>query len=425
MPAHDDVAVDIAREAATAGVEAFKETLEFYQNNPNPDPRKRPAGGVAMPHMGRSRTGASGPSRRELRKWQATAEEIALQTMLDARRDFIPSLFTGARVQYRAGESPAQRARSAARSFTEKGRAVAEQAGSDARKGRSAGPSASPSKSVTDPRRLGRKLFQALGQMDSAELSELEGAITELAGDIFADLGSSILPLVGTAKAGAKAASGWTKSGRKQAQVRKAKTSGKKLVQGDPAQAVAAVKRLLERERNLLAGEASLATAKLGSDVAGYFVDFGIASGVVAGSAEAVGRLALNVRLIVRDAREMKAANRLLAGGQLDARIFTECPLLGAYAVAASDTSALVGFLGGDPRATAFTLDDLEEVVRKHQRPMVELATDLIRRSRLEVTGMPTNRAAVRAKVRAQQSSLLQQVTRKVKTALQGSNPRR
>lgn len=425
MPAHDDVAVDIAREAATTGVEAFKETLDFYQNNPNPDPRKRPSGGVAMPHMGRRRTGASELSRRELRKWQTKAEEIALQTMLDARRDFIPSLFTGARVQYRAGENPAQRARSAARSFVKDGRAVAEQADADARKGRSAGPSASSAKSVTDPRRLGKKLFQTLGQVDSAELSELEGTITELAGDIFADLGSSILPLVGTAKAGAKAASGWTKSGRKQAQVRKAKTSGKKLVQGDPAQAVAAVKRLLERERNLLAGEASLATAKLGSDVAGYFVDFGIASSVVAGSAEAVGRLALNVRLIVRDAREMKAANRLLSGGQLDARIFTECPLLGAYAVAASDTSALVGFLGGDPRGTAFTLDDLEKVVRKHQQPMVTLATDLIRRSRLEVTGMSTDRAAVRAKVRAQQSSLLQQVTRRVKTALQRSNPRR
>lgn len=425
MHAQSDPAVDIARRAATDGVEAFKKTLEFYQGNPNPDPRNRPAGGVAMPHMGRKQPGKGGPSRRELQQWQEKADQIALQTMLDARRDFIPDLFTGARVRYKSGESPAQEARSAARSFAEQGRSVAEQAGSDARKGRSAGPTGSPAESVSDPRKLGKKVFQTLGQVDPSELAELESTIAELAGDIFADLGSSILPLVGTAKAGAKAASGWTRTGRKQAQVRKARKSGKKLVQGDPAQAVAAVERLLKRERNLLAGEASLATAKLGSDVGGYFVDFGIASSVVAGCAEAVGRLALNIRLIVRDAREMKAANQLLDSGRVDSRIFTECPLLGAYAVAAADTSALVGFLGGDPQRSGLTLDDLEKIVRKHQQPMVKLATDLIRSSRLEVTGMPTDRAAVLSKFRAQESSLRRKVTRKVKQVLQRSNPRR
>lgn len=431
VPAENDIGLEIARRAATDGLEDFKATLAFFQDNPNPDPRKRPTGGVAMPQMGRKqpanpgKPGKSGPSRRELQKWEKEAEKVALREMMIARRDFVPSLFSGARVQYKAGRTPAQEARSAAQSFGQQGLTVAQGAANDVREGRSAAPTSSPAKTVSDPRTLGKKVFQALGHVDPGELAGLESTITDLAGDLFSDLGSSILPLVGTAKAGANAASGWTKTGKKQAQVRKAKKSGGKLVQGDPAQAIAGVKRLLERERNLLAGEASLATAKLGSDLAGYFVDLGIASSVVAGCAEAVGRLALHVRQIVRDAREMKAANELLNGGRIDARIFTECPLLGAYAVAAADTSALVGFLGGDPQRHGFTLDDLEKLVRKYQQPMVSLATDLIRASRLEVTGMPTDRATARAKAEGQARSIGQKAKTKVKQALQRANPRR
>lgn len=417
MPANDDLGLQIARKAATEGLEDFKEKLAGYQNSPNPDPRNRPTGGVALPHMGRRQSQGSKPSRRQLQKWEKEAEREAIRAMLEARADFVPSLFDGARVQYKSGRNPGQEARSAAGAFARRGKTVAKKADRKAEKGRPVAPSSSPAKTAPDPQKLGRKVVQILGDVDPAELAQLEGAITELAGDLFADLGSSLLPLVGTAKAGAKAASGWAKTGKKQSDVRKAKKSERKLVQGDPAQALAAVKRLLQRERNLLAGEASLSTAKLGSDVAGYFVDLGIASGVVAGCAEAVGRLALHVREIVRDAREMNAANRLLGGGTVDGRIFTECPLLGAYAVAAADTSALVGFLG-DPQRHGFTLAGLEKLVRKYEKPMVSLATDLIRKSRLEVTGMTTDRATARANAASRTRGLGNRIKRDVTEAL-------
>lgn len=342
---------------------------------------------------------------------------------MEARRDFIPSLFKGARLKYKGGKTPADEARSAAKNFLKAGREVEKSAKSDAEEGRSWSPSSSASKSFSkpslpSPKELGQKVFESVGELDPGELAALQGPITELAQDIFSDLGSSILPLVGTAKAGWKAGSKWGKTAHKQVQVSKTGKARGKVVQGDPEQAVASVKRLLERERNLLAGEATVATVKLGNDVAGYFVDLGIATSVVGGCVEAIGRLTLHVRQIVRDAREMKAANAILGSGTIDARIFNECPLLGAYAVAGADTSALVGFLGGDPQRHGFTLDDLDEIVRKYEKPVVGYAVDVINHSRLEVTGMTTDRAQVRAKVKAQEGSIRRQVVEKVKRAL-------
>lgn len=433
MSPAEDLAVQMARDAASEGVEAFKATLDFYQDNPNPDPRARRHGGVALPGMGRrppSPGGAGpgkGPSKREQEAWRKEAEAIALRTMMEARRDFIPDLFRNARLTYKGGRTPAQEARAAATNFAKAGKKIAGRAESDQKKGRSWSASSTPAKSVSSPqhgpRELGKKVFQILGEVDATELKELEGPLTDLAGDIFSDLGSSLMPLVGTAKTGVKAASRWAKTGKRQAQASKTKKARGKVVQGDPDRAVASVKRLLERERNLMAAEAGMATAKLGGDIAGYFVDLGIASSIVSGCAEAVARLGLHVRQLVRDARELKAANELLRSGRPDHRIFEACPLLGAYAVAAADTSALVGFLGGDPQRHGFTLDDLSKVIRKYERPVVKYATEMIQKSRLEVQGMPTDRAQVRSKIRAQESSLRRKVVDQVKRKL-GTRPR-
>lgn len=431
MSDHNDAALEIAVAGAAAGLQDFQATLAAFQNRPNPNPAVRPVGGVPLPHMGRpvppqpmARAGAPQPSAAHAAAsmpLRSTADQIALQTMMEARRDFVPNLFKGASIRYKSGRTPADDAKKAGTDFRERAKAIKKNLEKDLEKERSVLPSASATKSVdlASARRLGARAFQLLGELDPADFSALESTIEELVGDIFSELGSSLMPFVGTAKAGYKAGSAWIETGVKQKQVHATKQAGEKLIQGDPRLAIASVQRMLERERNLLAAEAGIATAKLGADVAGYFVDLGIASSIASGCAEAAGRLALHIRMIVRDAKEMKAGNVLLQGGRIDAQIFETCPLLGAYAVASAETSDLVGFLGGDPQRHGFTLADLTNLVKKHNEPLVKNATDIISKSRLEVVGMPTNRAAARAKAQAEKASLKMRIQNKVKAELQ------
>lgn len=447
MPNETDLGLEIAREASSAGLQDFQATLASFQNRPNPDPGKRPVGGVALPHMGSSarpqavpRPGAAPPVpprpgaahmshgsvKHSVQSLQAKADQIALQTMMEARRDFIPNLFKNARIAYKAGQNPAAEVKKAGKDFQSNGKAIVEGLEGDIRDGRSVLPKGTPQKAVdvAKAKDLGMRAFQLLGEVDPADFDALEGTIVELAGDIFTDLGSSLLPLVGTAKAGYKAGNAATRAGMKQKDVHGTKQARKVLIQGDPEKAIQSVQRLLERERNLLAAEAGVAAVKLGADVAGYFVDLGIASTVATSCAEAVGRLALHIRMIVRDANEMKAGNELLRTNRLDSAIFEECPLLGAYAVASAETSDLVGFLGGDPQRHGFTLDDLTKLVKKYNDPLVRNATQVISKSRLTVTGLPTDRAAVRAKVQSEKGSLKQRILNRVKEELKKHAPK-
>jgi len=433
VTAENDIAIETAHEGSAAGLQAFQAMLASFQSRPNPNPARRPAGGVALPHMG-TRPGAPSPPPRpgapqvggaSAAQLRSKADQIALQAMMEARRDFIPNLFTHAKMRYKTGKTPVDEAKKAGEDFRASAKSIAESAKEDYEKGRSIAPKLSPSNTgdLAGARRLGARAFQLLGELDPGDFAALESTIEELAGDIFADLGSSLLPFVGTAKAGYKAGSAWVEAGTKQKHVHATKQAGEKLIQGDPKQAIASVQRLLERERNLLAAEAGIATTKLGMDVAGYFVDLGIASGIATSCAEAVGRLTLHIRMIVRDAKEMKAANVLLQGGTLDARLFEQCPLLGAYAVASAETSDLIGFLGGDPQRHGFTLEDLAKLVKKHNEPLIRNAADIISKSRLEVVGLPTNRAAARAKAQAEKPSLKLRIQNKVKAALQQHAP--
>lgn len=459
MPRHDDVGIQIAREAAAEGLSRFQAIRDGYEKSPNPDARSGPVGGIPLPGMGqgprsptpapprapgapgtRPRSGRvpgarpgppkpgaprkGGASPHEVERWRKEAEAIAVKAMLDARADFIPNLFKGAQVRYKSGENPKRAALKAAKDLAGEATETADATKKSVDAGHRWTAGSAPNKSVgsesvRDVRGVGKKVFMTLGELSAGEFEALEYIITDMVGDIFTDLGTTVLPVIGTAKTGMTAGSKWAKTGMTQHKVSRTGKTREQVIQGDPERAVASVKRLLERERNVLATEAGMATAKLGADVAGYFVDLGIASGIATSAAEAAGKLTLQIRLIVRDAREKRAANELLSGPKLDSDLFERCPLLGAYAVAGSSTSDLVGFLGGDPQRDGFTLDDLERIIEKHRKPLIKDATDLISKSRLEVSGMTTDLASARMKAqRGKQmsvSKIADEVGRKLK----------
>jgi hypothetical protein len=318
MSTENDIALEMAQESAAAALKDFQATLASFQNRANPDPAKRPVGGVALPHMG-ARPGApplpprpgvkpapnGGASAASAVQLKAKADQLALQAMMEARRDFIPNLFKNAEIRYKSGKSPADDAKTAAEDFKKSAKSVFDDALKDIKSGRSVAPTSSAAKTADlgAARTLGTRAFQLLSELDPGDFAALQGTIEELFGDIFTDLGSSLLPYVSTAKAGYGALSAWAETGSKQRHVQATKHAKEKLIQGDPSAAIASLQRLLERERNLLAGEAAIKTAKLGADVTGYFIDLGIATSVVTGSVEAIGRLTLHIRMIVRDAK--------------------------------------------------------------------------------------------------------------------------
>src|SRR5690606_18486770 len=118
MSHHNDAALEIAVEGAAAGLQDFQATLAAFQNRPNPNPALRPVGGVPLPHMGTrpvppqtmARPGAPQPPAAHAAAsmhLRSTADQIALQTMMEARRDFVPNLFKGASIRYKSGRTPA------------------------------------------------------------------------------------------------------------------------------------------------------------------------------------------------------------------------------------------------------------------------------------------------------------------------------
>jgi hypothetical protein len=172
MSADNDIGLEIAREASAAGLKDFQATLAAFQDRPNPDPAIRPAGGVALPHMGAqpgprplppsagapplpprpgitavpprpgaSGNGASGASTAQL---QIKADQIALQTMMEARRDFIPNLFKNAKITYKSGKTPADEAKGAVQDFLKRAKSTKEAVEKEREQGRSMMPTGSP-----------------------------------------------------------------------------------------------------------------------------------------------------------------------------------------------------------------------------------------------------------------------------------------
>lgn len=171
-----------------------------------------------------------------------------------------------------------------------------------------------------------------MGELFGNELSTVMQFIGE---ESYKDMAENIIqgmiPIYAQLKSGAEMVKAWTDVAQKQYKIRDINKKGDIVNAKDPAAALTAIIRLLKRERTVLIKDATAATANFAASVSTAALDGGTVSGAVVGTATAVANLVASIVNFVRDLKEMRRANALLAKGITHLGIFEACPLLGCY----------------------------------------------------------------------------------------------
>jgi hypothetical protein len=163
------------------------------------------------------------------------------------------------------------------------------------------------------------------------------------------------------------------------------------IANGDPAKALEAVQQLLERKAT---------AAKVGALSAGAGLSAALLSGVTGGISGAVVGLAKSVfdmleayYIAGREAQEFEAGKAAIKAHKLDFSIFQKCPLLGAYFLTCSDTSAIVNMAVSEYGSPGWNYD--VEILVKRIDALLSAARDLIRESNFELTRLAQDKGKV------------------------------
>lgn len=224
---------------------------------------------------------------------------------------------------------------------------------------------------------------------DGLPISEVQSAL----GGLYQELIGSMVPYFGMFKSGGKAVVGWIQVARQSWALYNVGDARGTFAAGDPSAAFAAVVELMERQRSATAGNAAIQTVTFTTQALFTGLDAGLASGPMIGAASALATVMHNLVQFARDYRETGRANKLLASGKLDFSLFGVCPLLGAYLVACSDTSAVINMAVCEYGKPGWKFD-LERMKTKAD-PVIQKASALIRASRYEIVSLRGNKGVI------------------------------
>lgn len=225
-----------------------------------------------------------------------------------------------------------------------------------------------------------------------ADIDNIEDIIAALTAEVLSELISEIIPFISVAASALKTA----KAGKAVA------TDAKALYQsqnqkngfrvGDPLTAADAVITLIKR--NLANDSINLArhSAATGGKIAGLVLDGGTATTAAIGMCNAVAALGMALFALGLEIKEMQAGNkRLRSPSTLDLTVFNECPILGCYLLTCADTSNVANFFIADLGLPGW-MDKVEEIKKSKMDPMLKLATKDIEKSRLQLSGLQSNK---------------------------------
>jgi hypothetical protein len=236
---------------------------------------------------------------------------------------------------------------------------------------------------ATMPARL---LFETLVPAEGRQF--VAAAVAQVYPDFMEKLAASMIPFVGVFVSGAVLVKDLHKVAMETYHLRRTRMHvDRSLAAADPEAAMRALVRILERERNADALEASLSLTEFGSKLAGTLVDGGSATNAAISAAAGVVKFANIIRVIGRDWSEQSAANKAIDAGAVDVTIFQTCPLVGAYYVCCAPTSALVNDIYGRFWEAGWR-GEVEYTTAKHLEPVRERARHVIREHRFVIPGL-------------------------------------
>jgi hypothetical protein len=222
-----------------------------------------------------------------------------------------------------------------------------------------------------------------------AAQNEVMNAVKALVPTFEAQFSAAVVPLAGLIVAGVGTLWNTGNALHKQYGIHDAMTHGERSLAGigGPDEAIAAMIRILERERNADVFSAGVSLTEFGGKLAGLAVDGGTASNTAIGLASNVVKLMNIIRIVYRDVREKNAANKAMAQGNVDLSIFETSPLVGCYLICAAPTSVLTNLIL-DQFGDARWMDNLEQNKKRHIEPLQEKARNVIKSHRFEIRSL-------------------------------------
>lgn len=248
-------------------------------------------------------------------------------------------------------------------------------------------------KSAVSAIKAGGTVTKAASDMDARKLvtdfcGGTSNVLAEHLGEVVGAV-SDLIPILGLAKTGISLVSKLSTIAQNSwLQYHDAERKRAAFAPGDPVAAFDAVMVCIGNETKEAAVDAAMIAAKLATDIAAQVATCGAASIAqkVTSAANAAGKLAKDLYLFARDAKEIEAANKLIMAEQFDLSLFKASPLLGCYVVCCSDWSALVAMSLYSYGKPGFKVE--VESLKQKADPVIAKANHLIIAARYEVKGL-------------------------------------
>lgn len=215
-----------------------------------------------------------------------------------------------------------------------------------------------------------------------------EPVMSELASimpTFLAELTASMTPFVGLVTTGGGVVVKAVKASMQQYAISNSHMHMQRTFSADePEAAFRAVILLLERERNASLEGLGVGLSEFGGKLASMLADGGVVTTTAVGLAAGVVRLVLLVRMVVRDVQERNAANKLLLMPTVNAKLFSTCPIMGAYLVLCAPTSVVVNtLLSSEHFFQPGMMDKVEHAATRHVEPLKARARTLVAEHRM------------------------------------------
>jgi hypothetical protein len=233
---------------------------------------------------------------------------------------------------------------------------------------------------------IAQKAFQTLVPLSIA--GQVGMALARVMPDFMKEFAASMVPFAGVTATGAMAVYNGCQALHSEYQIHDAhKHQARSLSADEPALAIAALIRMLERERNYFAYSATVGTAAFAGQLVGVLVDGGTASTAAVGLAGNAAKLANIIRIIVEDVKEKNAANERMRSMRVTGEIFNICPLVGAYLILCVPTSVMLNTVF-DRIGEHGWRGDVERTVQRHLIPLQDQARRVVQEHRFVIPAL-------------------------------------
>ena len=309
-------------------------------------------------------------------------EKVAFQAIVDARRENFNHMFKGTRLAM--GEL---RIKEAAQAMNEVVKGFKNCAG------KQASVPAAPPASVQAGGQAAGESGAVMDFIRSCTGAVHLDEIAKIAGDSFIhDLVKEITPFAGIVASGGKLAKAVAEVAQDCRHLYKFEHYKSAFLPGDATAAADAVQHIIKVNAGRHSVDIAQHSVAFAAKITGALGDGGALSTPAVGLTSALVSMARDLTVLAMEIQEMNAGNaRLSTPETLDITVFKECPILGCYLLACSNTSDVANLCLSDI-GDEHWMDKLEALKKSNMEPLLGVAKKAIEESRVQLGGLESDK---------------------------------